>query len=294
MQDYKPQKPLTNQPENQETLPERKKLLEMLFAIVLSAVIFGSGGFYLGTQNSRPSSTLQVQEAVAEKQVQSSPSPAAVEKTINSQTLIDLRSTITTETFEVTDRPILKWVSDDNWTILVKEAQSIGLEKANAHKELQDPKSETSQLVDTISAYFASKGFTQSSNNSSTSATDETFYDYIRGFENRSEKCLLSVNPDQVPEPTVNISCSESFETSYDEQIPFVKALNDRVAGVYILAKTETAARASISWRRTGVTALFSKQNGTWELIHSGQDQPSCQLLEDYDFPKEISESCYE
>jgi hypothetical protein len=159
-------------------------------------------------------------------------------------------------------------------------------------------------LVNEVNNFFDDNEFNKSTRNSSKSVTDDSFYDYILGYQKNDERCLLTVNPDEsyyygengekVAIPNIVISCSKGeFQRSYDEQIPFLKAMNDRTAVIGIKKMNDVAAKVQVHWRRTGSYALFSKKNGSWEMIYRGQDQPSCLTLQKYSFPSEIHSDCY-
>lgn len=289
----------------QNTYSKQKASLLFPIAITLliSAVVFGLAGFYVGKKSSIVPNT-QVSENKTEEQVEQA-TPAPILKTTNSQTLLDITDLLADEELKPVDRQNMWWVSNDNWSILVEDSEAMGLVRAKAYAELQEPASVTSKIVENISSYFINQGYTQNQNNSSQSTSDDSFYDYIKGFENNKEKCLLSVNPDEsyyqdenkqmVAVPNIVVSCSNSsfFNASYNKQIPYLKAMNDRKAVIYIQEETDSAIKANVNWRRTGAFALFSKKNGNWEMIYLGQDQPSCQVLEKYDFPKEVHDSCF-
>lgn len=196
------------------------------------------------------------------------------------------------------------WVSDDNWSILIKDIPSTGLVRAKAYKELSEKDSFTLRLVNEVNNFFDNKGFSKSIRNSSKSVSDDSFYDYILGYQKDDERCLLTVNPDEsyykgengemIASPNIVLDCSRGeFQQSYDEQIPFLKAMNDRTAVVRIEKMSDVAAYVLVNWRRTGSFALFSKVNGYWEMIYRGQDQPSCSTLQKYSFPAEIYSDCY-
>lgn len=293
-------------PIGQSQTPQSKTnlLLPVLITLLISAVVFGFGGFYLGKKLSNTPNT-QIEENNSIRDVEQISTPTPVSKTISSQTLQTLTDLLADEKFKQLDRQTMWWVSDDSWSILVDNSEFIGLVRAKAYSELQDPTSVTSEIVKNVTSYFISQGYSQNHNNSSQSVSDDTFYDYIKGFENDNEKCLLSINPDEsyyqdenkqmVADPNIVISCSNlsSFDANYMKQIPYLKAMNDRKAVIYVQEETDTAAIANVNWRRTGSFALFSKKNGYWKMIYRGQGQPSCQILEEYDFPEEIHDSCF-
>lgn len=270
---------------------------EPVITFLIVTALFGFGGYFIGQQWFDTGST--------QVQVQQAKDSTLVGNTIRSQTLQHLLSMPIEGNFEQIERNTMWWISDDNWSISVGDSESLGLVRTNAYVELQDAASETTSILESISSYFIEQGFRKNDSNSSDSIADKTFYDFVLAFENDTEKCVLSVSPDESyynlageegmkVVPNIIVSCSDlpAFQTSYAQQIPFLKAVNERNVIIQIEAETESAAKASVKYRRTGSFALFSKMNGNWEMIYKGQDQPSCQVLKAYAFPASIHEAC--
>lgn len=201
------------------------------------------------------------------------------------------------------DDASLRWISDDNWTILVRPAETIELVRPSAYKELTDSQSFTSRLVAEVASYLDNRGFTRSARNSSKTPGDTTFYDYQQAWQKGQERCLLRVNPDQsfsqdstgkmIPFPHITLTCSlGTFQTSYDSQLPYLKALNNRRAVIVVSKSAPTAAKVFVSYSRSGSFALMVKKAGVWQLIYEGQDQPRCSVLKANSFPAEIHSEC--
>jgi len=196
----------------------------------------------------------------------------------------------------------LDWVSDDGFVIHIGKSVSegVGLERINAHAELKDSNSTTSKIVKEISEYFEGHNYTKNNNNFTTDMFSTTIYegnrnyDYIEGYENDIEKCLLTVDGDEIGNILQNITvqCVYSifYEFSYNEQAPFLKALDNWAGPIYIDSGSTNAVKAL-----GGSTfILFSKKHGYWENIYMGNDQPNCETLRKYDFPKELHNSCFQ
>ncbi|HEX6977508.1 MAG TPA: hypothetical protein VF185_04140 [Patescibacteria group bacterium] len=281
-----------------QTLQTKSNLVvPILTTILISAIIFGLGGFYLG----RRSLSLQKTTTLANISPTSTPTPVTLES-VNNQFLSSLLNIVSKDGFKVIEEDSMLWVSNDNWSIFVKNNESIGLVKPEAYQELSDVNSQTSQLVSKIANFLKSQGFSPNERNFSKDSNDNKFVDYIQGYQKGEDICLITVNPDKsyhadknnemVADPNIEISCSNSFEADYNEQIPFLVAMNKRNEAINIQKNNGMAASASVRSRRGGAYALFSKKNGFWEMIYYGQDAPSCSILQKYSFPTEIHEGC--
>lgn len=227
---------------------------------------------------------------------------------INSQILIDLLDALKPERFVPVEISQTWWVSNDGWNIRIFNPQTIGLIHNTAYSELETPSSKTRQVITLAIEYFNNNGFLKNTLSSSKNFNDESLYNYYLAYEKDKEQCVLVVNKDtsgklgssgeSIPNPNITISCFDSilYQESYDSQIPFLRAMNDKKAGVYInkINTENSAAIAGVSWRSPGGTfALFVKQNGVWKMIYNGQDTPKCSVLQKYNFPEEIYSACY-
>ena len=131
-------------PVNQPVSPPSLVLSVILTALV-SAVIFGFGGYYLGRQSSGFQN--------APVQTDSPPTPVpATPIPIKNQFLSELLTLL--DGFKVIDRDSMWWVSDDNWSVSVKGVESIGMVNAKAYSELGDKNSQTYRLVTTVTGFF--------------------------------------------------------------------------------------------------------------------------------------------
>jgi hypothetical protein len=198
----------------------------------------------------------------------------------------------------------LWWVSDDNWSILIKEVSHVSIIRPEVMTELKTKNSYTSQLITETTNFFIKAGFIKSKQNSSRSVDDDSFFDYVLGFQNADEKCAITVNPDEgfylgkngqmIPEPNITIACAtnDAFQQAYAEQIELLKAVGNRKQIIHIQKITDTAAKVGVNSRRSGAMALLSKQSGHWEVIASGQggfeDITTCEVMREYAFPKAV------
>lgn len=296
--------PATPPPQSTVSPSKQNSLPALVLTVLAAATIFGLGGYFLGKKTAGPPKN------IAPTDPQTTPAPISATPTLaaaepENQLLAGLLKLPKMNSFQPkTEKEKMWWVSDDNWSILAENAESIEMVKPEAYEELKNSGSPTSEIIAAIAGFFENQGFTLSRQNLTEDLDDNHFYDYIRGYQTETDKCLISVNPDKgyygdkngnlIPEPNITVSCvsSADFEKSYQEQIPFLIALNDRKAGVIIEKSNALAASINVRWRRTGASALFSKKSGVWEKIHLGHEKPACSLLKEYSFPAEIYQDC--
>ncbi len=276
----------------------QKKFLVIILIAVLAIAV--ASLFFTAKQNSTSDSLSA--ERNPSPLATTEPNPAT-QVAIESSVISELLALLASSGYKRIETDTLWWISEDNWSILVQDAESIAIVNPQAHAQLQDPTTAAAQQVALIAQHFLSRGFKKSPQNSSNDVLDTQFYDYIIGYQKGDERCLLTVNPDEgfsmnrqnerVNIPNIIVSCSTAFQKSYDAQTPFLRAKNDPTAVVKIGKQNDVAAVGSVGWRRTGALALFSKINGEWKLIFEGHEVPTCELLQRYSFPAEIYSDCY-
>jgi hypothetical protein len=205
------------------------------------------------------------------------------------------------------------WVSQDKWSIITMPEGQIGLVHPESKNELSLENTFTQQLVNEINTYFLNKGYKKSILNSSTSTSISSgeysfagFYDYILGWENENEKCLLTINPDEgsyqeeetsqmIPYDNIYVQCvgNDVFEKAYKEQSPFLKGLNNRTAVLRNISVHNDVASMSINGRRTGASAFMYKTAEGWKEITITQAVPECKELEEKQIPRKYWIDCY-
>jgi hypothetical protein len=303
-----PQEPTSQLVEEPQTeLPKkRSKWPKIVINILVLIVLLALGVFGYWFLKDKISE-IEVASPTPSPTALPSPSPKPTPKTINSLIdYLDEKPFYATSSlkFSPDGKYGMWWVSDDGWSILIPEVESIGIVSAGAAEELKSEDSFTHQLINATGDYFSSTGFIKSDQNSSRSFIDETFYDYIQAYQKGEERCVVVVNPDEMwqkngetgemkPVANISVMCSENtFSENYEAQLPFLQALDERSAVIEVQTASDVAAKVSVNWRRTGAFALLVKVDGEWTKIYQGQDQPSCEVLEENNFPEEIHSEC--
>lgn len=203
------------------------------------------------------------------------------------------------------DSGIVWWVSDDGFSILNEDSVftvSTGVDCAGSNYEkeiekLQQMKSEFSPRIDEL---MLKEGYKLNNNNSSSSYDDESFYDYIRGYENDTLKCLLTINSDCAGSGDGNFSynaifsCTNDFDKNYLSQAPILKDL--QIFGQVIRKNKETDEflHLAVNARRSGYYVIAKKINGKWTELIGGQDTPPCDVIREYKIPNEIISVCWD
>jgi len=183
------------------------------------------------------------------------------------------------------------WVSDDGWSIAVPGAPSIISKdiRGSSVKPL-DPKAK--ELNYFISSIFLANNFAPNATNTSKSEEEPwlEFYDYIVAFQKGETRCTLTTNSEAWE---YTVTCSNSLQKAYEEQIPYLKALDRRDVIVNVREGIGDFVWLDVHPRRTGNLALMKDEGeGKMKLIFSGQEAPPCDLMIENEVPKEVYGTC--
>jgi len=291
-------------PINEDPLPHSKKnnewliiILSIVFVILASAAgFFGYKYFQMDEAKDFSESafiTLEVEEKVIKEEKDLMESVKNIFK--------DFGGLPVTQT----DSGIVWWVSDDGFSILNEDSVftvSTGVDCAGSNYEkeiekLQQMKSEFSPRIDEL---MLKEGYKLNNNNSSSSYDDESFYDYIRGYENDASKCLLTINHDCEGFGDGNFSydaifsCTNNFVSNYLSQAPI---LNDLQLFDQVIRKnkeTDEFLHLSVGGRMGGYYVVAKKIHGKWTELIGGQDTPPCDIVNEYKIPNEIISGCWD
>lgn len=179
------------------------------------------------------------------------------------------------------------WVSDDGWNILISNAVSITAQ----NNDFYSLSSLANDLNNEISKIFLYNNFELNNINTSKSVTDNEFYDYVIAFQKNENRCTLTTNGDG---GEYSVACSNSFQDAYKEQIPYLKALNNKNVVVGIREKIGDFVWLNVHGRRTGYEALVKDKDGEITLIFTGQEAPPCNKMIINNVPKEVYGECYD
>ena len=193
------------------------------------------------------------------------------------------------------------WISPDNLSIINDGSPGIELYIFNCSSAPPSFFKEITQLVSPkIDEIMEQNGFQINQKNLSNSIEDHRFYDYIRGYEKEATKCVFNADPDcsidSLTMPahyTFSFGCTEAFGKNYQQQAPYLKDLEINDASIRVQKRIGDFVELNVNSRRGGYVAFAKLINGKWREIYSGQDFPSCEIVEKYKIPKEIVPNCY-
>jgi hypothetical protein len=195
------------------------------------------------------------------------------------------------------------WISSDDLNIINDDSSGIELYIFNCEGDFKSKSifKEITQLIGPkIDEIMKQNGFQTNQRNSSESIEDSQFYDYIQAYENETVKCVFEANPDcgtysketQV-HYTFSFGCTEAFDRNYQQQAPYLKDLGIDDAIIHVQKKIGDFVELDVNFRRSGHYTIAKLISGKWNEIFSGQDIPSCEIVEKYEIPKEIISDCY-
>lgn len=201
------------------------------------------------------------------------------------------------------------WVTDDGYNIIIPTNDSITFKtKANKINETDQNQIDfvmkqpgMNKFYDLATENFERDGFRKNQENSSSSFSDNKFYDYILAFKKGPTRCTITTSPDaegqigsDVYYYSTTVSCSNDFEKHYNQQIPILKSLNIKNAVIYNTQKhVGDYYYFNINYRRTGYYMIAKKNGNKYVEIFSGQDAPPCDLMNENQVPEKLYDYCY-
>lgn len=184
------------------------------------------------------------------------------------------------------------WVSNDDLNIINDDATGVSWHHTcDAPGFTQEFKESLSQQVESI---MQDNGYVKNAINSSTSIADETFYDYIQGYEKKDVKCVLEINPDctgtedMALNQEVSVVCTKHYDENYDRQAIFLRDLGITNGVIRIENIVDDYALLHVHQRRTGGLLIARKVNNVWTEIDSGNGIEPERVTELYNLPEEL------
>lgn len=202
------------------------------------------------------------------------------------------------------------WISNDNKNIIVRDgfatSSSVPVTALEMNEtQKADFEKKFNPMAYVVEQSLTKNGFTKNALNSSDSLADGKFYDYIAAYEKSPTICTLSLNGD-VSGTEKNLSkemvftCSDQFQKYYDEQVPFLNAFyktnKSSFTGEYAVTdikKIGEFAVVNLGARRTGFYSIFKKVNNEYQSVFSGQEAPTCKIVDQYKIPKTVTKTCW-
>jgi len=300
------------QPESQEvpqpaTVPEvsKRKSLLIIGVAVLVLLLFGTTVF-LAYQNYQLRKQISQMQILPKTTPTPSPSTAIPAKdeflpAIKAE-FQKIKREYNGEVLETNNLGIW-WISSDNLNIINDDSSGIELYIFNCEADIESKSifKEITQLIGPkIDEIMRQNGFNTNQRNSSETIEDTQFYDYIQAYENETIKCVFKANPDCSTSSNevemhyaFSFGCTESFDRNYQQQSPYLKDLGIDDAIIHVQKKIGDFVKLNVNFRRTGHYTIAKLISGKWNEIFSGQDIPSCEIVEKYEIPEEIVSDCY-
>ncbi len=191
------------------------------------------------------------------------------------------------------------WISEEKLDISIQEAYSLTanyLCKGTSSEEFQKAKQIFGPKTTMI---MSGNGYKLNKTNSSSSLTDEQFYDYVLGYEKGDDKCTLTINSDCSGEDkstmfqTITLACSDKYLATKSIQEPILKDLRYQNSIININGQIGNFANIESRGRRGGGYIIAMLKDGHWQELYAGQDLPSCAQMQKYQVPVELYSSCY-
>ncbi|MDD5739130.1 MAG: hypothetical protein PHY72_04410 [Candidatus Pacebacteria bacterium] len=192
------------------------------------------------------------------------------------------------------------WVSDDKWNILDGNAMAILIKIPidnidNYQSQSNSANSLAKTLNKTITNIFESNDFQLKSTDTFKTIVSQGYFDSVVALQKGETRCALTISSGIETNGQSNfftyfVICSDQFQKAYQEQILYLRALNDRNN---IISSEKRI--GDFVFLNINEGMMIGKMEGEKiNIIYSGQDYPPCNLMENNQVPKEVYEKCDE
>lgn len=199
------------------------------------------------------------------------------------------------------------WISDDGWNILVENTHhvTIRIPASSIPNNIEPVQTNLSiKFQEIIASIMKKHGLLINDKNSSTSTADKRYYDYVLAYEGAGLLCTALTNADRFSDISTDdkmviemkLTCADSdrFKDVYEQQLPFLKGLNEKNSVISRLEVKNNVARMQIRGRRTGANAFMYKSGPEWKKIIVSQQAPQCSEFVKNNVPTEFWPGCYD
>ncbi|MBU1558060.1 hypothetical protein KKC45_03800 [Patescibacteria group bacterium] len=195
------------------------------------------------------------------------------------------------------------WNDGDGYNILIPAKESFVIAKTGLSPVEFSLVADTyfNEELSITDMFFKERGFVLDPINSSTSTSDSSFYDYLQSYKKDKELCVIKVNPDNI---SLSVSCGNTFDESYTEQIPFIKAIKDFKPEytnlmVRIHEHSGDFFKVGVGGFRGGSSAVIKKEGNNYRVLYISQEDPYCKFIENENIPDKTLKlfkinGCYE
>ncbi|MCX6733288.1 MAG: hypothetical protein NTX63_00575 [Candidatus Peregrinibacteria bacterium] len=206
------------------------------------------------------------------------------------------------------------WISNDDKNIAISNVFVAKAEMAIPALEMTPDQEAVfeksmSPVLGLMDSELLKNGFTKNLKNSSKSLSNTSFYDYIVAYEKGSTICTFTQNRDYYnPKDdeskwltSLTFACSDDLKASYDAQLPYLqvfeKVLREPFTGEYAVTDIGKPygdfTIVNFGGRRGGFYSIFKKSGATYKILYSGQEDPSCKIVDLNKIPKQIAPRCW-
>ncbi len=200
------------------------------------------------------------------------------------------------------DNSSLWWNDEDGYSILVPGIESVIASRDNGAEEDFMKNNFSRDLLKIAKQVLIERGFTLNEQNSSLDENDRRFYDYVQAYEKGKDLCVIKVNPDYSSYGcgedafmcrTVKVTCGNDLAGSQAEQRPFLEALKlkNKETIATIFTQDYPFYQVSMHGRRAGSTAVLKKEINNYRVLFIGQEDPSCDLMDEEKIPASVLSS---
>lgn len=188
------------------------------------------------------------------------------------------------------------WILEDGYMVQAKDVYS-------ATSYFQQTKTGFSKKdiasVFNLTSYaekmFLKLGYKIDPQNSGSSANSGPFYEERRSYKSSDGlyQCVITLDTTQSIYWSVDCAKAEAINAAFQEQLPFLHALNDlrEMAAVPYIEGNFASVNITNSVVGAGY-AIMVRKDEDWVVLYQGQDNITCKLVEEYNIPKSIYTKC--
>ncbi len=196
------------------------------------------------------------------------------------------------------------WISDDGWNILDENAvailMKIPIDNINDYQSQSNSVNSLAETLNkTVTNIFESNGFQLKSTDAFKAIVSQGYFDFVVALQKGETRCALAISNgietnEQSNFFTYSVICSDQFQKAYQEQVPYLKALDNRNSVVIPEKRVGDFVFLSVNKGMRGFFIIGKIEGEKIKIIFAGQDYPPCNLMIDNGVPKEIYEKCDE
>ncbi len=283
-----------NHPVSSQTAIQSTPKLFLLFPVLLALifVVFVLVTSYKRTISGANNSKLINQQLAATPPANPARNETALFTELSTQFATITQKKITT----ISDQTII-WQTEDGLTIFIPNVSGLQI---SAGHDLEYVKNTVEPFIPIVQQAFVALGFTLNQLNSSKTINDQKVAGYTLAYENANLKCEFQVetqsnttgNSANVVDVPMKILCTPNYQQAYDDQQKFAAVYRNKGVGVNYKNVAGDFASVNVSNGNSGSNAILKLEGDQYQIIFSGQDIPSCALINKYQIPKGIVAEC--